>query len=308
MSAVINGNIDITKYFFTNYYNKQMNELLRMTDGEKRNIVHFAILSGNNEIIKIVLHLLRPNKQILEKLLTGRDAKGNSPFHLASQLGKLESFTEEFVNLYTNRELLLKNERDQTPFHIASKYGNLPMIETLLKRDHRTEEVFLLNSVDIDSNTPLHLATLHKQAAIVKLLLIEGSDPKALNSFGWTSVSCAAKSGDLECLYAILDSSSRVDIDVTDNNNTTPLHLAAREGHSEVIDFLLLKGADVSIKDYKERNPLEMAIEKGKKYVILFLLHINCYQSIGSLLSLSSAALNGRTPCAAVWLLALPTS
>merc|ERR1711892_149816 len=83
MSAVINGNIDITKYFFTNYYNNQMNELLRMTDGEKRNIFHFAILSGNNEIIKIVLHLLKLNKQILEKLLTGRDAKGNCPFHLA---------------------------------------------------------------------------------------------------------------------------------------------------------------------------------------------------------------------------------
>jgi ankyrin repeat protein len=184
---------------------------------------------------------------------------------LASQLGKLGSFTEEFVNLYPNKDLVLKNELDQTPFHIASKFGNLPMIETLLQRDHKTEEVFLINNVDLDSNTPLHLATLNKQVTIVRLLLSQGSDPKALNSIGWTSISCAAKSGDFESLIAILESSSSVDIDATDNNNTTPLHLAAREGHCEILDYLLEKGADVSVKDYKDRNPLEIAIEKSQK-------------------------------------------
>ena len=264
-AAILNANVDIVKYFFENYYNKKMHDLVKMLDEDKRNILHFAILSGNTENLRKLLHLVKPNTQILKKLLIGKDAKGNSPFHLASQLGKLESFTEEFVNLYVNRDLLIKNELDQTPFHIASKFGTLEMITILLKRDHKAEEIFLLNSVDIDSNTPLHLATLNKQDAVVKLLLSEGSDPKAMNSFGWTPVTCAAKSGNLECLKAILDSSSKIDINVTDNNNTTPLHLAAKEGHCDVIQFLLEKGADVSIKDYKDRNPLEIAIEKGNK-------------------------------------------
>ena len=265
IAAIVNGNMEITKYFFTNFYTKRMNELVKMYDADRRNIIHFAILSGHIQIIKIVLELLKPNKQVLKKLLTGKDAKGNSPFHLESQLGKLGSFTKDFVNLYTNQELLLKNELDQTPFHIASKYGNLPMIEALLDRDHKTEDVFFINSLDLDSSTPLHLATLNKQVEIVKLLLSRGSDPKALNSIGWTSISCAANSGDLESLIAIVDSSNRIDIDVTDNNNTTPLHLAAKEGHSAIIDYLLQKGANVTVKDYKNRNPLEMAIEKGKK-------------------------------------------
>ena len=265
IAAIVNGNLEIAKYFFTNFYNKRMNELVKMFDEEKRNIVHFSIVSGDMQIIKNILELLKQNKQILKRLLTGKDAKGNSPFHLASQIGKMGSFTKEFVNLYTNQELLLKNELDQNPFHIASKYGNLPMIQSLLYRDQKTEDIFLINSIDIDSNTPLHLATLNKQVAIVKLLLSHGSDPKALNSIGWTSVSCAAKSGDLESLMAIVDSSNRVDVDATDNNHTTPLHLAAREGHNEIIDYLIQKGADVTVKDYKDRNPLEMAIEKGKK-------------------------------------------
>ena len=62
-----------------------------------------------------------------------------------------------------------------------------------------------------------------------------------------------------------MESSSRVDIDATDNDNTTPLHLGAKKGHSEILDYLLEKGADVSVKDYKDRNPLEIAIEKSQK-------------------------------------------
>jgi len=242
-----------------------MSELTNMYDEEKRNIIHSAILSGNNQIIQRIVELLKQNRQILQKLLCGKDSKANTPLHLASQLGKLGTYTKEFVALYSDKDLLAKNELDQNPFHIASKHGNLLMVETLLKRDHKTEEVFLLNSLDIDSNTPLHLAAANKQVAVVKILLAQGSDPKALNSIGWSPVSCASKAGDLESLSSILSSADNMNIDSSDNNNTTSLHLAAKDGHDKVIEYLLGKGADITVKDYKDRNPLEMAIEKGNR-------------------------------------------
>ena len=46
---------------------------------------------------------------------------------------------------------------------------------------------------------------------------------------------------------------------------TTPLHIAAKEGHQHIVTFLLERGADVTAKDYKNRNPLELAIIKDKK-------------------------------------------
>ena len=38
-----------------------------------------------------------------------------------------------------------------------------------------------------------------------------------------------------------------------------------REGHADIIKFLIEHGADVTKKDYKDRNPLELAIEKGNQ-------------------------------------------
>ena len=54
-------------------------------------------------------------------------------------------------------------------------------------------------------------------------------------------------------------------VDLEDNNKTTPLHLAAKKGLCEVFDILLENKADISLKDYKDRNVLELAIFKGQK-------------------------------------------
>ena len=64
----------------------------------------------------------------------------------------------------------------------------------------------------------------------------------------------------------IVASNRHVDINSVDINKTTALHLASREGHQDVMSYLLECGARVTAKDYKNRNPLELAIDKGKKY------------------------------------------
>ena len=78
----------------------------------------------------------------------------------------------------------------------------------------------------------------------------------------------------------IVESNRHVDINSVDINKTTALHIAAREGHHLIADYLLSCGARVTLKDYKNRNPLEMAIEKEKKYVELTeLLAMPCFNS-----------------------------
>ena len=54
-------------------------------------------------------------------------------------------------------------------------------------------------------------------------------------------------------------------VDTEDNNKTTPLHLAAKNGFCEVYNILVSNGANPTLKDYKDRNVLELAIEKNKK-------------------------------------------
>lgn len=55
---------------------------------------------------------------------------------------------------------------------------------------------------------------------------------------------------------------------------TTPLQLAAKEGHVAVTRLLLERGASLLARDSTGRNALELAIAAGKKYVFLLLFSL----------------------------------
>lgn len=55
-----------------------------------------------------------------------------------------------------------------------------------------------------------------------------------------------ASKGDINKMKTILD---KVDIDTADYDKRTALHLAAAEGHYDIVDFLIKNGADIHLKD-----------------------------------------------------------
>jgi Ankyrin repeats (3 copies) len=67
-----------------------------------------------------------------------------------------------------------------------------------------------------------------------------------------------------------------------DNYHKTPLHLAAQQGHREVAEYLLSKGADVNAQDQALATPLEEAAAADHPDLVDFLLskgadlHIQC--------------------------------
>jgi ankyrin repeat protein len=65
---------------------------------------------------------------------------------------------------------------DGSEFHKACQYGQKTRVEKMLEKNRD-----LLNYVDNMNNTALHIAALHNQSMIVKLLLNKGADPTFLN-------------------------------------------------------------------------------------------------------------------------------
>lgn len=61
-------------------------------------------------------------------------------------------------------------------------------------------------------------------------------------------------------------------VNARDNNEMTPLHLAAKERHTIIIPFLLDRGADMTLRDDRGNTPLIMAIMIRSKDVIRLLL------------------------------------
>lgn len=61
-------------------------------------------------------------------------------------------------------------------------------------------------------------------------------------------------------------------IDIQDESGRTPLHYATRNGHLEVVKFLIQQGADVNVKDFGELVPLQEAVKGGYFDITKFLI------------------------------------
>ena len=81
----------------------------------------------------------------------------------------------------------------------------------------------------------------------------------------------AVWNGDLEGVQAELDNG--VDVDEKDDLwGRTPLHIAAEEGHKEIAELLIAKGADVNAKDSVGFTPLHEAAFYGQNEIAELLI------------------------------------
>jgi ankyrin repeat protein len=71
----------------------------------------------------------------------------------------------------------------------------------------------------------------------------------------------ATESGDLEVVRIILKRG--INVNKTNKNGNTPLHVAAKSGHKEVTSLLLKCGANVNRINNNGKKPLILAAENG---------------------------------------------
>jgi hypothetical protein len=109
--------------------------------------------------------------------------------------------------------------------------------------------------------TPLHLAALKGQLAMVNLLLKFGADPEARVLERWTPLFFALTAGHEEVARRV---SSRIDnvqdyfVDLT--RRLTPLHVSCRQGLWNCARHFLNGGADVDARDINRMTSLHHAL------------------------------------------------
>jgi ankyrin repeat protein len=80
----------------------------------------------------------------------------------------------------------------------------------------------------------------------------------------------AAKEGDLAKVKSLITEGS--DVNIADENGTTPLHFAADRGHIDVVELLISKGADVNAETKRGFTPLHWAAQQDHKDVVELLI------------------------------------
>ncbi|NEJ84302.1 hypothetical protein GR268_48615, partial [Rhizobium leguminosarum] len=123
---------------------------------------------------------------------------------------------------------------------------------------------------DKDGNRPLHLAIQQVNILARKRLVdlgihiidVKNMDPTSLQ---FLSIEAVKKVYIQEITNIILQLhlSSALDINVVNKKGYTPLHIAASEGHKELVELLLNLGAQIDTKDKNGNSTMHLAAREG---------------------------------------------
>lgn len=252
--------------------------------------VHSAARTGDLEILKI---LVKHNA-----LLNARNALQQTPLYLAAATNHLDVIDYlvqsgasinlwdqdgvtpimvacieghlEAVSLLSNhgaRLDILDKDDKSILFHAAEK--NRPEIITLILKNHRGMELMFLN--DQYDNLPIHAACAKGNLDCVVLLGDRGADIDNKNEDEQTPLHLAATNGHFKVVEVIVQKDRNSVMDEDEDSNTA-LHLACTNKRAKCVEILLNNGADVQSRNAKKWTPLDCAASVGAIHCAKLLL------------------------------------
>jgi ankyrin repeat protein len=144
---------------------------------------------------------------------------------------------ETFDPISLVNEYLEKNTADDSfkALMFMAKIG-LPHVDFIKRAIAQGAGV---NQKDGDGRTALHLAAMKGNHSVVSLLLYKGADAMRKDNEQQTALMKAASSGNVDVVRRLLGIRSvKQAINSRDAKDNTALHLAAKKGHSAVVDLL----------------------------------------------------------------------
>ncbi|XP_069510900.1 caskin-2 isoform X2 [Ambystoma mexicanum] len=196
------------------------------------------------------------------------DSDGFSALHHAALSGSTELVS---LLLETQAAVDIKDGNGMRPLHYAAWQGKPEPVRLLLRASAN------VNMASQDGQIPLHLAAQYGHYEVSETLLQHQSNPCHVNKAKKTPLDLACEFGRLKVVQLLLNSHLCVSLlegqakDPRDPNYTTPLHLAAKNGHKEIIRQLLKAGIEIN-RQTKMGTALHEAALYGKTEVVRLLL------------------------------------
>ncbi|XP_029622205.1 caskin-2-like isoform X6 [Salmo trutta] len=197
-----------------------------------------------------------------------QDGDGFSALHHAALTG-----TTDLLSLLLEAQATvdIKDRNGMRPLHYAAWQGKADSVLLLLRAGAG------VNGVSQDGHIPLHLAAQYGHYDVSEMLLQHQSNPCLINKTKKTPLDLACEFGRVKVAQLLLSSNMVVALlegnskEPADSGFNTPLHLAARNGHKDIIRLLLKAGIDIN-RATKAGTALHEAALYGKTEVVRQLL------------------------------------
>uniref|UniRef100_A0A671LG06 Serine/threonine-protein phosphatase 6 regulatory ankyrin repeat subunit A-like n=1 Tax=Sinocyclocheilus anshuiensis TaxID=1608454 RepID=A0A671LG06_9TELE len=231
-------------------------------DCRGRSPVHLVAACGHVGVLGGLLHAA----QSVETIPVITDHQGYTPLHWACYNGH-----DTCVEVLLEQELFHKTEGNTfSPLHCAVINDNEGAAEMLID----TLSPAIVNSTDSKNRTPLHAAAFTDHVECLQLLLSHNAQVNCVDAGGKTPLMMAAENGQTNAVE-VLVSSAKADLTLQDANKNTALHLACSKGHETSALLILEKITDrnlINSTNAALQTPLHIAARNGLTVVVQELL------------------------------------
>jgi len=294
---------------------RKATDVLDKFDDSRNTPLHLAVLSGSTEIVNFLL--------VAKATVNVTDRNYKTPLLISCEK---RLFQVALILLEAGADTNIRDSDGRSPLTAATLVGHLNLVRLLL--DYRADP----NLPDISGDTPLLIASQQGSVDIVRLLYVNGASLSWHNKKNLTPITSASNKEVLQELWksfgktAPLSARSqfvkqaviRGDVELVrqwvsripsdelskaiDEDGTTFLHLAASNGHLDVVEFLVQQLDVNAIRgectNKAGRTPLSLAAGNGHLSVIEFFTKLGeadmCLPDNDGRTPLSYAAEDGR--------------
>ncbi|XP_051764257.1 85/88 kDa calcium-independent phospholipase A2 isoform X3 [Ctenopharyngodon idella] len=213
---------------------------------------HIAVDIGLRDCLK--------HNYILSQM-NARDAKGQTPLHLACERGDVGCVRELLEECQARTDI--KDKNGETPMHCAAKQDSALIIEVLC-----AQLCAGVNELNASGETPMHIACRLGRVEVVKGLLGGGARCDIMGSNGYP-IHTAMKFSEKSCAEAILSSNPNQLLAEDPVYGGTPLHWAKT---AEMSHVLLGRGCNVNYLSKTGESPLHILTKRGRFEAAMTLL------------------------------------
>ncbi len=234
--AAEKGHLEIAQWL-----HNQNPSLIDLPDNKKLTPLHVAAFHEQIPILKAFTKIL-----IANRLLVLQIAQNNCPKTLAFIL-------EQGIDPCTT------NSSKQTLLHLAAEANQKSNVLCLIQHQAK------VNALDLSKRTPLFLAVLQGHKEVANLLIKNGADLSILNGEKESLLHAAAFYGHTHLLKNLLDYPACKNlVNAQDQDGKTPLHKAVWGGPKpNIVNLLLANGAQPNAQNNFGYTPLHWAAKHG---------------------------------------------